>query len=163
MENKDKNVEADKDLVRIRHQLIDTIDSRLKSFSLNTVISGFMEFNNKLCKLGEVDKETLSVYVQLLAPFAPHIAEELWQQLGHENSVFEAGWPVADKEAMKEDTKEIAVQVNGKTRATIQISLSASKEEVIAQAKESVSSRLSGDIVKEIYVPGKIVNIVCKG
>ncbi len=163
MDNKDKNAEASRELVRVRHQLIDTIDTRLKSFSLNTVISGFMEFNNKLCRMTEVDRETLSVYVQLLAPFAPHIAEELWQQLGHENSVFEAGWPVADREAMKEDTKEIAVQVNGKTRATIQISLNASKEEVIAQAKESVAARLSGDIVKEIYVPGKIVNIVCKG
>ena len=163
MENKDKNVEATKELVRIRHQLIDTIDTRLKTFSLNTVISGFMEFNNKLSKLAEVDKETLSVYVQLIAPFAPHIAEELWQQLGHDSSVFEAGWPVADKEAMKEDTKEIAVQVNGKTRATIQISLDAAKDDVIAQAKEAVSSRLTGNIVKEIYVPGKIVNIVCKG
>ena len=162
LDNAEKDVKATPELIRIRHQLIDTIDTRLSTFSLNTVISGFMEFNNKLCKLDGVDRETLSTFVQLLAPFAPHIAEELWERLGHEGSVFASGWPVADKEAMKEDTKEIAIQVNGKMRGTIEISVSDPKEAVIAKAKEAVADKLTDNIVKEIYVPGKIVNIVCK-
>ncbi|MCR5527013.1 MAG: leucine--tRNA ligase [Lachnospiraceae bacterium] len=162
MDNKDKNVEPTKELIRLRNQLIDTIDSRLKTFSLNTVISGFMEFNNTFSKLDGVDKDTLSTYVQLMAPFAPHIAEELWSQLGHEESVFKAGWPVADKEAMKEDTKKIAVQVNGKVRATIEISVNDAKEAVLEKAKEAVKDKLTGSVVKEIYIPGKIVNIVVK-
>ena len=162
LDNAEKDIKATPELIRIRHQLIDTIDTRLKTFSLNTVISGFMEFNNKLSKLDGVDKETLATFVQLLAPFAPHIAEELWEKLGNKDSVFASGWPVADKEAMKEDTKEIAIQVNGKMRGTIQISVSDSKEAVIAQAKEAVKDKLTENIIKEIYVPGKIVNIVCK-
>ena len=161
--NKDLGVEETDELIRIRHQLIDTITTRLDSFSLNTVISGFMEFNNKLSKLPHgVDHETLSTFVTLLAPFAPHIAEELWQQLSNEGSVFAAGWPAADKEAMKEDTVEIPIQVNGKVKATISVKADASKEDILSAAREAVQGKISGDIKKEIYVPGKIVNIVCK-
>lgn len=164
-DNMDKFIAPTPELIRVRHQLIDTITTRLTSFSLNTVISGFMEFNNKLGEMsrnGGVDKETIETYVTLLAPFAPHMAEELWSDLGHQTSVFEQKWPEADKEAMAEDTKEIAVQVNGKTRATVEISVKASKDEAIAAGKAAVADRLTGNIIKEIYVPGKIINIVCK-
>ena len=98
------------------------ITTRLESFSLNTVISGFMEYNNKLidmAKNGGVDRETLETYVILLAPFAPHIAEELWSQLGHTDSVFHTSWPAYDETAMEDDEVEIAVQINGKTKATV--------------------------------------------
>ncbi|MCR5486910.1 MAG: leucine--tRNA ligase [Lachnospiraceae bacterium] len=164
-ENMDRFIEPTEELTRLRHQLIHAITTRLNTFSLNTVVSGFMEFNNKLGELsrkGGIDKETVETFVVLLAPFAPHIAEELWQDLGHETSVFAEKWPEADEEAMAEDTKEIAVQVNGKLRATIRIKADATKEEAIAQGRDAVKDKLSGNIIKEIYVPGKIVNIVCK-
>ena len=162
MDNKDKDVQAGQELIRIRHKLIDTITTRLESFSLNTVVSGFMEFNNALAKLDGVDRETLETYVILLAPFAPHMAEELWEQLGHSESVFKASWPKADKSAMKEDTIEVPIQVNGKVRGTVSVSADASKDEVLAAAKEAVKDRLDGNLKKEIYVPGKIVNLVVK-
>ncbi|MBQ7463542.1 MAG: leucine--tRNA ligase, partial [Lachnospiraceae bacterium] len=163
--NLDKFIEPTPELTRIRHQLIHTITTRLDAFSLNTVVSGFMEFNNKLGELsrnGGVDRETIETYTILLAPFAPHIAEELWKDLGHEDSVFAQKWPEADKEAMKEDTKEIAVQVNGKLKATVNISVNASKEEAIEAGKKAVEGKITGQIIKEIYVPGKIINLVCK-
>ena len=121
-----------------------------------------MEFNNALAKLPGVDKETLETYVILLAPFAPHIAEELWQQLGNQRSVFATSWPEADSEAMKDDTIEVPVQVNGKLKTTLSIPADASKEAVLEEAKAAVKDRISGNIVKEIYVPGKIVNLVVK-
>ncbi|MCR5746846.1 MAG: leucine--tRNA ligase [Lachnospiraceae bacterium] len=162
-ENKEKNTAETPELIKIRHQLIDTISQRLETFSLNTVISGFMEFNNKLAKMDGVDKKTLETYVTLLAPFAPHIAEELWEELGHNTSVFAEKWPEADKEAMKEDTREIGVQVNGKVRGTVNIAVDASKDEALSAAKAAVADKLEGkSIVKEIYVPGKIINIVVK-
>ena len=163
-ENKDADAPETPELIKLRHQLIDTISQRLEAFSLNTVISGFMEFNNKLVRLqGGVDRKTLETYVMLLAPFAPHISEELWEELGHDTSVFAEGWPVADKEAMKEDSVEIGVQVNGKVRGTVSIAVDASKEEALATAKEAIADKIEGkSVVKEIYVPGKIINIVVK-
>ena len=164
-ENLDRDVTETPELVKVRHQLIHTISTRLEQFSLNTVVSGFMEFNNKLLDMsaqGGVDRETLKTFVQLIAPFAPHMAQELWTKLGQTDSVFLSVWPQADEALMAEDTARIAVQVNGKVRATIEIAKDASKDDAIAQAKEALGDRLSGNIVKEIYVPGKIVNIVAK-
>ena len=166
MDSKDKDVSATKEMIKIRNKMVYDITTRLESFSLNTVISGFMEYNNKLNeiakKAGGVDKETLSTLAVLLAPFAPHMAEELWQQLGHEGTVFNAGWPTYDEEAMKDDEVEIAVQINGKTRAVMTLAADVSKEDAIAKGKEAVADKLTGTIVKEIYVPGRIINIVQK-
>jgi len=100
--------------------------------------------------------------VVLVAPFAPHIGEELWQQLGGVTSVFHAQWPECDEEAMKDDEIEVAVQVNGKTRAVAKLPVNVSKEEAIEAGKALIPDKITGTIVKEIYVPGKIVNIVCK-
>lgn len=166
MDNKDKNVKASKEMIKLRHKLVYDIEYRFNQFSLNTVISGFMEYNNKLIELarkeGGIDKETLKTFVILLAPFAPHIGEELWQQLGGTDSVFHAQWPECDEEAMKDDEIEVAVQINGKTRAVISISADSSKEDAIAAGREAVKEKMTGNVVKEIYVPGKIINIVCK-
>lgn len=164
-ENCSKDVPETRQLLRIRHQMVYTLTERLKSFSLNTVVSGFMEYTNKLLDLstkGGVDHETLKVFVQLLAPFAPHISEELWQRLGEKESVFHSEWPVASEEAMKEEEVEIVVQVNGKRKATILISVEDTKDLVLAKAREALGERLTGNLVKEIYVPGKIVNFVVK-
>ena len=166
MDNKDKNVKASKEMIKLRHKLVYDIEYRFNQFSLNTVISGFMEYNNKLIELarkeGGIDKKTLKTFVILLAPFAPHIGEELWQQLGGTDSVFHAQWPECDEEAMKDDEIEVAVQINGKTRAVISISADSSREDAIAAGREAVKEKMTGNVVKEIYVPGKIINIVCK-
>ncbi|MCI8598022.1 MAG: leucine--tRNA ligase [Lachnospiraceae bacterium] len=166
LDNKDKDVKETAESVKLRHKLIYDITSRLDNFSLNTVISGFMEYNNKMIDLakkeGGIDRDTLEAAITLLAPFAPHIAEELWEQMGHTDSVFAHGWPSADEEAMKDDEVEIAVQINGKTRGVVKISVDISKEDAIAAGKAAVADRLEGTIVKEIYVPGRIINIVVK-
>ena len=166
MDNKDKNIKASKEMIKARHKMIHMITTRLEGFSLNTVISGFMECINNLIaiakKEGGMDKETLEAAVLLLAPFAPHMGEELWEELGHTDSVFHHEWPAHDEEAMKDDEVEIPVQVNGKTKAVISIPVDISKEDAIAKAKEVLGDKLSGNIIKEIYVPKKIVNIVAK-
>ena len=166
MDSLEAGVSETKDMVKLRHKLVFEITQRLESFSLNTVISGFMEYNNKLIELakktGGIDRETIETFAKLLAPFAPHLTEEIWEAYGHEDSVFHAEWPKADEEAMKDDEIEVPVQINGKTRAVISISAEASKEEAIAAGKEAVADKLTGTIVKEIYVPKKIINIVQK-
>ena len=166
MDNKDKDVKETKEMVKLRHKLVYDIEQRFSQFSLNTVISGFMEYNNKMIDLakkeGGIDKETLRTFTILLSPFAPHIGEELWEQLGGTDSVFHAQWPECDEEAMKDDEIEIAVQINGKTRGLVSIPADASKEAALEAGKAAVADKLTGTIVKEIYVPGKIINIVQK-
>ncbi len=165
MDNKDRDVKATKEMLKIRHRLIYDVTTRLESFSLNTAISAFMEYNNKLIELdkkGGIDKETIETFAILLSPFAPHIAEEVWEQYGHTETIFRAGWPKHDENAMKDDEVEVAVQINGKTRAVISVAHDISKEDAIAAGKEAVADKLTGTIVKEIYVPGRIINIVQK-
>lgn len=165
MDNKDKNVEADRELLRVRANLISDIEQRFNSFSLNTVIAGFMEYNNKLNELSKksgVDKETLKAFVILLAPFAPHIGEELWEALGGQGSVFHAEWPTFDESHKEVDTIEVPVQINGKTKLVIELDANVSKEDAIEAGKKALTEagKLEGIIRKEIYVPKKIINIV---
>ena len=165
MDNKDRDVTATKEMLKLRHRLIYDVTTRLESFSLNTAISAFMEYNNKLIELdkkGGIDRETIETFTILLSPFAPHIAEEIWEQYGHSETIFRSEWPKHDEEAMKDDEVEVAVQINGKTRAVISIAHDISKEDAIAAGKEAVADKLTGTIVKEIYVPGRIINIVQK-
>jgi len=166
MSSKDKDIKATKEMIKVRNKLVRDITYRLDNFSLNTVISGFMEYTNKLLdiarKEGGIDKETLSVLTVLLSPFAPHIGEELWEQMGNGGSVFHGGWPTCDEEAMKDDEIEVAVQINGKTRAVITVPADVSKEDALAAGKTAVEGKLTGTIIKEIYVPGRIINIVQK-
>ena len=165
MDNKDKNVEADRELLRVRANLISDIEQRFNAFSLNTVIAGFMEYNNKLIELGKktgVDKETLKAFTILLAPFAPHIGEELWEELGGQGSVFHAEWPTFDESHKEVDTIEVPVQINGKTKLVIELDVNVSKEDAIEAGKRALAEagKLEGTIRKEIYVPKKIINIV---
>ncbi|MEY8426750.1 leucine--tRNA ligase [Lachnospiraceae bacterium 46-15] len=166
MENKDKDVKPTKEMLKVRHTMVHTITQRLESFSLNTVVSGFMEFNNKMIELakreGGIDKETLETAVILLAPFTPHLSEELWEQLGHTESVFKNEWPKYDTEAMKDDEVQVPVQINGKTKVVISIPAECSKEEALAAGKAAIADKLTGTVVKEIYVPKKILNFVMK-
>ncbi len=163
--NRGRDVPETRELVKLRHRMIKDVTTRFEQFSLNTVVSAFMEYNNKFVELTKttgVDRETLKAAVLMIAPFAPHIGEELWEQLGGEYSVFHQSWPVYDEAELKDDEVEIPVQINGKTRATIMIGAEEEKDSILARAKEAVAEKLTGTIVKEIYVPGKIVNIVQK-
>ena len=166
MENKDKNYGKTAEMDKLKNKMIQEITERTDTFSFNTVISGFMENTNKITDLakkqGGIDKDTLKTMTILIAPFAPHIAEELWEGLGETTSVFEAKWPEVDENALKETTMEIVVQINGKVKAKINVDVTLDKDSVISAAKEELGDRLPENIVKEIYVPGKIVNIVGK-
>ncbi len=166
-EHKDRPVPVTRELERIRHKMIYEITSRLNNVSMNTVVSGFMESTNRLIDLARsgngLDKETMETLIILLAPFTPHMAEELWEALGHKESVFLQKWPEYDADKMQEDTIEIAVQINGKLRANLQIGAQEAQEEVLNKAKQIVGDKLEGKtIVKEIYVAGRIVNLVVK-
>ena len=165
-ESKDKNINPTKEMIRVRHNLIHDIQLRFDSFNLNTVVSGFMEYNNSLLDLakkeGGVDLETLRTFSVLLAPFAPHIAEECYHLAKGEGSVFAAGWPEYDDKAMEADEIKLPLQVNGKVKAVIEVPKDLSKEEILAKAKECLGDKLGGTLVKEVYIPGKIVNFVVK-
>lgn len=165
----EKNVAPNKEMIKLRNKMVYDIEYRFESFSLNTAIASFMEYNNKFIELakkfGGVDKESLSVFTTLLAPFAPHIGEEMWQQLGNKGSVFHSSWPTWDEEAMKDDEIEVPVQVNGKTKMIIRIGADFGKEEAIAAGKQAMqdANKVLEGIIKEIYVPKKIINFVVKG
>ncbi len=165
-EYKDKIIEPTKEIEQAKHKMIYEITTRLEALTLNTVISGFMEFTNKMVaaakNAGGIDKDSLETLAILLCPFAPHIAEEIWQVLGHDESVFRQTWPKYDEEKLKEDTINVAVQINGKVKANIDVAADADKDTVLAAAKEALGSKLNGTIVKEIYVPGRICNIVVR-
>ena len=166
-EYKDKIIEPTKKLTIMRNKMIFEITNRIENLSLNTVVSGFMEFTNnfiEICKNENgIDSQTLSAIIIMLAPFAPHLSEELWQTIGNNKSVFEEKWPTYDKNNMQDETVNIVLQINGKLRSNINVDINLSKDEIISLAKENLKTRLAGkNILKEIYVPNKIVNFVVK-
>lgn len=165
-EYKDKIIDTTPALDKAKNKMIYEITNRLEALTLNTVISGFMEFTNKLIaaakESGGVDQSSLDALAVLLSPFAPHIAEEIWEVVGHKESVFRSTWPTCDESKLVEDTLNIAVQLNGKVRANITVAADADKDTVLAAAKEALGDKITGNVVKEIYVPGRICNIVAK-
>lgn len=166
-DNVGKSVERTKELEKLHHTLIYEVTDRLNKFNLNTTVSAFMEYTNKLTQYARehdgVDHETLKDIARLLAPFTPHMAEELWSMLGATRSIFESGWPEYDLEKMKEDQLTMPIQINGKVRSTIQVSVDATKEEILEQVRAEIGPKLEGKtVVKEIVVPKKIINIVVK-
>ncbi len=167
MDNAKKDVPVTDELEKLRHKLTYEVTNRMENFHMNTVVSAFMEYTNKLGEQsrnkGGVDQETLETLVTLLSPFCPHIAEELWRELGHDTTVFKETWPVYDEEKMKDNEFDMPVQINGKVRATVSISVDEAKDSVLSKARTAIESKLEGKtIVKEIYVPGRIINIVVK-
>ncbi len=162
-----QSIPETREMERLRHKMVYEITTRMNDFSLNTVVSGFMEHTNTLTDIqkreGGIDNLTLDTLIILLAPFIPHVSEELWQSRGNKENVFENQWPTYDQAKMKEDTIEIAVQINGKKGGTVIIAPDEVKESVLAKAKEAVASKIEGKtLVKEIYIPGRIVNLVVK-
>ena len=144
------------------HQTIKKVSQDFESLKYNTAIAAMMALINDFYKEGKVTKGEFKTLITLLNPVAPHITEEIWSAMGFEGRVYQTAWPTYDEAKTVESTVEIAVQINGKTKTTIGIAKDEEKDVVIAAAKEALGDKLAGTIVKEIYVPGRIVNIVVK-
>ena len=150
---------------KLMHKTIKKVTEDTASLSFNTAISQMMVFVNELNRLDTVPKKALKTLTLLLSPYTPHLAEELWVMFGHEPSVSQQPWPSYDESKTVDDTIEVVVQVNGKLRSRLAMGRNASKEEMLEAAKrdEKAKAWLDGKtIVKEIVVPGKLVNIVVK-
>lgn len=151
--------------VKLLHKTIKKVTDDIEHMRFNTGISSMMIFTNHCYKVGSVTKETAGTFALLLSPFAPHLGEEIWNRLGHATTLAYAQWPSFDEALAKDDLITVAVQVNGKLRGTLEVAPDIAQADVIEMAKadENVKKFLTGPIVKEIYVPGKIVNLVVKG
>ena len=154
--------EYSKDLEVTMHQTIKKVSNDFENLKYNTAIAAMMSLINDFYRKNAVTKGEFKTLLTLLNPVAPHITEEIWQAAGYEGYIYQTAWPEFDEDKTIEATIEIAVQINGKTRATLKISRDEAKDTVIAKAKETIAEKLTGNIVKEIYVPGRIVNIVIK-
>lgn len=150
------------DMVTKMHQTIKKVSNDFECLKYNTAIAAMMSLINDFYKKNSITRKEFSTLLQLLNPVAPHITEELWQNLGNEGRIYQSTWPEYEEEKTVEASVEIAVQINGKTKVTLNIGKDDPKDSVIAAAKEALGDKLTGTIVKEIYVPGRIVNIVVK-
>jgi leucyl-tRNA synthetase len=144
------------------HQTIKKVSNDFESLKYNTAIAAMMALINDFYKKSQVTKGEFKTLITLLNPVAPHMTEELWDMLGVEGRVYQTTWPEYEEAKTVEDTIEIAIQINGKTKGTIMIGKDEAKDTVIEKAKEAIADKITGTIVKEIYVPGRIVNIVQK-
>ena len=150
------------DLETKMHQTIKKVSVDFENLKYNTAIAAMMALLNDFSKKNAITKGEYKTLLTLLNPVAPHITEELWELAGFEGRVYQAAWPEYDEAKTVEATVEIALQINGKMRGTLTIAKDADKDDVLAKAKEELADKLTGTIVKEIYVPGRIVNIVQK-
>lgn len=144
------------------HQLIKKVSSDYENLKYNTAIAAMMAILNDFSKGGKINRAEFGTFLILLNPVAPHITEELWAVCGYEGNVYQCSWPEYEEAKTVENTVEIAVQINGKTRTTVTVSVDVDKDTAIAAGKEALGDKLKGTIVKEIYVPGRIINIVQK-
>ncbi|MFW5840959.1 MAG: leucine--tRNA ligase, partial [Planctomycetota bacterium] len=157
---------ADQQLERALHKLIKKVGEDIESMKFNTAIAAMMEFVNQVFKAGQIGRDQAERFVQLLAPFAPHISEELWQKLGHDKSLAWQAWPSYDEQMLAEESVEMVVQINGKVRGRVEVPADAEKDDVLSAARsdQQIAANLEGKkIVKEIVVPGRLVNFVVKG
>lgn len=154
--------EYSEDLKGEMHRTIKKVSNDFENLKYNTAIAAMMSLINDFYKKNAVNKAEYKTLLTMLNPVAPHITEELWEIIGGEGRLYQQTWPEYDEALTVESTVEIAVQVNGKVRATISIGKDDPKDAVLAKAKEAIADKFSGNIIKEIYVPGKIVNIVMK-
>ena len=144
------------------HQTIKKVSNDFENLKYNTAIAALMALLNDFAKKGSITKGEYRTFLLLLNPVAPHITEEIWNTCGYEGYVYQQTWPEYDEAKTVENTIEIAVQINGKTRGVVALPVDADKETALAKAKEVVADKLTGTIIKEIYVPKKIINIVQK-
>ena len=155
--------DADEAVERELHKAIKKVGEDIESLKFNTAISAMMEFVNFVFKTGRISTSQAERFLLVLAPFAPHLAEELWEQLGHAESLAHEPWPAVDEKRLAEDTIEIPVQINGKLRGRVEVPAAASREDILAAARaaSAIAPYLEGKTVrKEIYVPGRMINLV---
>lgn len=151
-----------KDLEIKMHQTIKKVSNDFENLKYNTAIAAMMTLLNDFYKKGSITRGELKTLIILLNPVAPHITEEMWQIIGCEGRVYQQTWPEFEEAKTVESSVEIAVQINGKVKGTLGIQKDDPKDQVIAKAKEVIADKLTGNIIKEIYVPGRLVNIVMK-
>ncbi len=147
------------------HKLIKKVSSDIEAMKFNTAIAALMATINTIYEVGSITKDELALFAKLLSPFAPHIAEEVYSILGYNELISTSAWPVYDESKTVDDAIQMPVQVNGKVRTVITIPVSYTKEEILnlVRSDEKISTALAGKtVVKEIVVPGKIINIVVK-
>jgi leucyl-tRNA synthetase len=150
---------------RVLHKTIQGVTQDLERMSFNTAIAKMMEFTNYFLKCDTRPRSAMEKLVLLLAPLAPHIAEELWHLLGHQSSLAREAWPAFDPAAIREDSVEVPVQINGKLRAriTVPLEVTAAELEAVARADVRIAELLGGHtVVKVVVVPGRMVNFVIK-
>jgi leucyl-tRNA synthetase len=151
---------ADDETRRLLHRVIDGVRADMEGLRFNTAIAKLIELTNRVTAVGTSPREVVEPVVQMVSPFAPHIAEELWARLGHEESVAYSDFPVADPALLVAESVTYPVQVNGKVRGRVQVAADAAEEAVRAAALAEVAGQLSGDPKKVIVVPGRMVSIV---
>jgi leucyl-tRNA synthetase len=161
-----QDVEPQRETVRELHRTVQRVTEDLNAMRFNTAIAAMMEYSNHLTPLTVRPRKALEPFVLLLAPFAPHMAEELWQTLGHKKSLAYEPWPKFDPQLVKADEVEIPVQINGKLRGKITVPAGTSPEQVqeLALKDEKIAALIAGKQIVKIIVPkGQLVNIVLKG
>ena len=147
------------------HKTVKKVSLDIEELKFNTAIAAMMTLLNDIAAVGSLTRDELMVFVRLICPFAPHLAEEMWEALGGEGLCSLAAWPEWDENKTVDSTVEVAVQVNGKVRGTIALPLNCPKDEAIAAAKADarIAAAIEGKtVIKEICVPNKIINIVVK-
>ena len=151
---------------RMLHKTIKAVTQDCQTLSFNTAIARMMEFTNFFLKAEQRPRAAMEKLVLLLSPLAPHMAEELWQALGHDQTLAYEPWPTFDEAALREDTVEVPVQINGKLRGRVQVPTEADKAalESAARGDAKIAELLAGKtVLKAIVVPGRMVNFVVKG
>jgi leucyl-tRNA synthetase len=160
-----KAVEPTDEQTRVVHKLVKAVTEDIERLSFNTAIAKMMEFTNYFFKCDPRPRSAMETLVLLLSPFAPHLAEELWQLLGHPKTLAYEPWPEFDPALVIDDTVEVPLQVNGKLRSKITVAreITADKLEAAARADAKIAELLLGKtVVKTIVVPGRLVNFVVK-
>jgi leucyl-tRNA synthetase len=154
--------QASDEALRLAHRLVDAVTRDLEGLQFNTAIARMMEFLNDFIPLTHYPRTCLKMAVQMLYPFAPHIAEELWRHLGETASLTYAPIPAVDPQYLVDEVATYVIQINGKLRGRFELPRNKTEEELLAlvRAKPEVEKYLTGDIVKTIFVPNKLLNIV---
>lgn len=155
----------DPEFTKTFHKTLKKVEEDIAALRFNTAIAAMMEFVNLAYKQKSISYSTAEKFLLILSPFAPHMSEELWERLGNRQSLAYAEWPVFDPELVVDDLMTVSIQVNGKLRGTLSVSKSIAKSDILEQAKklEGVHRHIDGkNLIREIYVPGKIVNFVAK-
>jgi leucyl-tRNA synthetase len=156
--------EENEEALKLGNRLVDLVTKDLEAMQFNTAIAKMMEFINNFTKLEIYTKSALKMAIQMLYPFAPHVSEELWEYLQEKKSLAYHPWPKVDEKYLKEDMTTYVIQINGKVRETFHLLKDKTKENILELAIEQpkIKKHLKGKIIKTIFVPNKLLNIVVK-